>query len=140
MLRIVNLNNQWRLRINLGNGEYVWARGVRSAKREKDRWIDFVWDLTQAERTGNWFAYTVRLRLKKGKIYAQMSREENLPEITITKENGVIGIDFQADRVLFSKFYLWLPFGPRKNKPHKSYFNILSCDFSPLIAQYGGLK
>ena len=25
-LRLVNLNNHWNLRINLGNGEYVWAR------------------------------------------------------------------------------------------------------------------
>jgi hypothetical protein len=82
-LRLVNLNNQWYLRINLENGEYVWAKVVRSAKREKDKWIDLVWDLTQAERTGNWFAYTVRLKLKNGKIYAQISREENLPEITI---------------------------------------------------------
>jgi hypothetical protein len=65
-----------------------------------------VWDLTQAERTGNWFAYTVRLKLKNGKIYAQMNGEENPLEITITKENGVIGIDFQAYRVLFPKFYL----------------------------------
>jgi len=95
-LRLVNLDNQWHLRINLENGEYVWAKVVRSAKREKDRWIDFVWDLTQAERTGNWFAYTVRLRLKNGKIYAQISKEEKFPEITITKENGVIGIDINA--------------------------------------------
>jgi len=95
-LRLVNLDGQWHLRINLGNGEYVWAKVVRSAKREKDRWIDLVWDLTQAERTDNWFAYTVRLRLKNGKIYAQISREENFPEITITKENGVIGIDINA--------------------------------------------
>jgi IS605 OrfB family transposase len=95
-LRLVNLNNQWYLRINLGNGEYVWAKVVRSAKREKDKWIDFVWDLTQAERTGNWFAYTVRLKLKNGKIYAQISKEENFPEITITRENGVIGIDINA--------------------------------------------
>jgi IS605 OrfB family transposase len=95
-LRLVNLNNQWHLRINLGNGEYGRAKVVRSAKREKDRWIDFVWDLTQAERTGNWFAYTVRLRLKNGKIYAQISKEEKFPEITITKENGVIGIDINA--------------------------------------------
>jgi IS605 OrfB family transposase len=95
-LRLVNLDNQWHLRINLGNGEYVWAKVVRSAKRKKDRWTDFVWDLTQAERTGNWFAYTVRLKLRNGKIYAQISREENLPEITITKENGVIGIDINS--------------------------------------------
>jgi IS605 OrfB family transposase len=95
-LRLVNLNNQWHLRINLGNGEYVWAKVVRSAKRERDRWIDLVWDLTQAERTDNWFAYTVRLKLKNGKIYAQISREEKFPEITITRENGVIGIDINA--------------------------------------------
>ncbi|MFZ8785106.1 IS200/IS605 family accessory protein TnpB-related protein [Thermocrinis sp.] len=95
-LRLVNLDNQWHLRINLGNGEYVWAKVVRSAKREKDRWINLVWDLTQAERTGNWFAYTVRLKLKNGKIYAQISKEEKFPEITITKENGVIGIDINA--------------------------------------------
>jgi IS605 OrfB family transposase len=90
------MNNQWYLRLNLGNGEYVWAKVVRSAKRKRDRWIDFVWDLTQAERTGNWFAYTVRLKLKNGKIYAQISKEEKFPEITITKENGVIGIDINA--------------------------------------------
>jgi IS605 OrfB family transposase len=95
-LRLLNLDNQWHLRINLGNGEYVWAEVVRSAKREKDKWIDLVWDLTQAERTGNWFAYTVRLKLKNGKIYAQISKEEKFPEITITKENGVIGIDINA--------------------------------------------
>ena len=106
MLRLVNLNNQWHLRINLGSGEYLWAKVFRSVKRERNRWIDFVWDLTQAERTGNWFAYTVRLKLKNGKIYAQISREEKFPEITITRENGVIGLDFQAYRLLFPKFYL----------------------------------
>ena len=95
-LRLVCLNGQWHLRINLGNGEYVLAKIVRNAKREKDRWIALVWDLTQAERTGNWFAYTVRLKLKNGKIYAQISREEKFSGITITRENGVIGIDINA--------------------------------------------
>jgi len=95
-LRLVDLDNQWYLRINLGNGEYVWAKVVRNVKREKDKWIDFVWDLIQAGRTGNWFPYTVRLKLRNGKIYAQISREEKFPEIVITKENGVIGIDINA--------------------------------------------
>jgi len=95
-LRLVNLDNQWHLRINLGNGEYVWAKVLRSAKREKDKWIDLVWDLTQAERTGNWFPYMVRLKLKNGKIYAQISKEEKLPETTVTRENGVIDIDINA--------------------------------------------
>ena len=40
---------------------------VRSAKRERDRWISFVWDLTQAEK-----------KLRNGKIYAQISKEEKI--------------------------------------------------------------
>jgi len=95
-LRLVNLNNRWHLRINLGNGEYVWAKVVRSATRKTDKWISFISSLEHAEQTGEWFPYTVRLKLRNGKIYAQFSREENLPEVTITKDNGVIGIDINA--------------------------------------------
>jgi len=95
-LRLVNLNNQWHLRINLGNGEYVWARVIRSAKRKTDKWLDFISSIEHAEKTGYWFPYTVRLKLRNGKIYAQFSREEKLPEVTITKDNGVIGIDINA--------------------------------------------
>jgi len=95
-LRLVNLNNQWHLRINLGNGEYVWARVIRSAKRKTDKWVGFISDIEHAEKTGEWFPYAVRLKLRNGKIYAQFSREEKLPEVTITKDNGVIGIDINA--------------------------------------------
>jgi len=95
-LRLVNLNNQWHLRINLGNGEYVWAKVVRSATRKTDKWLDFISGIEHAEKTGEWFPYTVRLKLRNGKIYAQFSREEKLPEVTITKDNGVIGIDINA--------------------------------------------
>jgi len=95
-LRIVNLNSQWHLRINLGNGEYVWARVIRSAKRKTDKWISFISGLEHAEKTGDWFPYTVRLKLRNGKIYAQFSKEEKFPEMTITKDNGVIGIDINA--------------------------------------------
>ena len=92
----MNLNNQWYLRINLGNGEYVWASVIRSAKRKTDKWIDFISSLEHAEKTGDWFPYTVRLKLRNGKIYAQFSREEKFPEVTIAKNNGVIGIDINA--------------------------------------------
>ena len=95
-LRLVNLNNQWYLRINLGNGEYVWARVIRSAKRKTDKWTGFISSLEHAAKTGDWFPYTVRLKLKNGKIYAQFSREEKLPEVAIKKDNGVIGIDINA--------------------------------------------
>jgi len=95
-LRLVNLNNQWHLRINLGNGEYVWAKVIRSAKRKTDKWLDFISSIGHAAKTGDWFPYTVRLKLRNGKIYAQFSREEKLPEVAITKDNGVIGIDINA--------------------------------------------
>jgi IS605 OrfB family transposase len=95
-LRLVNLNNQWHLRINLGNGEYVWAKVIRSAKRKTDKWLGFISDIEHAEKTGDWFPYTVRLKLRNGKIYAQFSKEEKFPEVTITKDNGVIGIDINA--------------------------------------------
>jgi IS605 OrfB family transposase len=95
-LRLVNLEGQWRLRINLGDGQYVWAKVIRSAKRKTDKWVQFISDVEQAEKTGNWFPYSVRLKLKNGKVYAQFSREEKFPEITITRVNGVIGIDVNA--------------------------------------------
>jgi IS605 OrfB family transposase len=95
-LRLVNLNNQWHLRINLGNGGYVWAKVIRAAKRKTDKWLDFISSIEHAEKTGYWFPYTVRLKLRNGKIYAQFSREEKLPEVAITKDNGVIGIDINA--------------------------------------------
>ena len=95
-LRLVNLEGQWHLRINLGNGEYVWAKVVRSAKRKTDKWIGFISDIEHAEKTNDWFPYTVRLKLRNGKIYAQFSREEKFPEVTITKDNGVMGIDINA--------------------------------------------
>jgi Hypothetical protein len=95
-LRFVNLNNQWYLRINLGNGEYVWAKVIRDAKRHKNKWIDFTWRLLEAERLGEWFAYNVRLKLRNGKFYAQVSWEEKTVEPVITKAYGVMGIDINA--------------------------------------------
>jgi len=95
-LRLVNLNNQWHLRINLGNSEYVWAKVIRSATRKTDKWISFISSLEHAEKTGDWFPYTVRLKLRNGKIYTQFSREEKLPEVAIKKDNGVIGVDINA--------------------------------------------
>jgi hypothetical protein len=92
----VNLNNQWYLRINLGNGKYVRANVIRAAKRKTDKWISFISSLEHAEKTGEWFPYTVRLKLRNGKIYAQFSKEDKFPGVTITKDNGVIGIDINA--------------------------------------------
>jgi IS605 OrfB family transposase len=95
-LRFVNLNNQWYLRINLGNSEYVWAKVIRDAKRHKDKWIDWTWRLLEAEKSGEWFAYNVRFKVRNGKFYAQVSWEEKIVQPVITKAYGVIGIDINA--------------------------------------------
>jgi len=95
-LRFLNLNNQWYLRINLGNGEYGRAKVIRDAKRHKDKWIDWTWRLLEAEKSGEWFAYNVRLKVRSGKFYAQVSWEEKVIEPVITKAYGVIGIDINA--------------------------------------------
>ncbi|NHV05712.1 MAG: IS200/IS605 family element transposase accessory protein TnpB [Thaumarchaeota archaeon] len=95
-LRFVNLNNQWYLRINLGNGGYVWAKVIRNTKKHKDKWVDFTWRLLEAKRLNEWFAYNVRLKVRNGKFYVQVSWEENVVKPNITKAYGVMGIDINA--------------------------------------------
>jgi IS605 OrfB family transposase len=96
----LNLRFVWedslKLRINLGNGEYGRAKVIRDAKRHKDKWIDFAWRLLEAERLGEWFAYNVRLKVRNGKFYAQVSWEEKTVQPVITKSYGVMGIDINA--------------------------------------------
>ena len=95
-LRIERTDNELYLRINTGNKQYIYAKIIRSAKREKDKWIEFIYMLSQAHHTGEWFPYSVRLKLKHGKVYAFVSIEEKLPPITIKKDSGIIGIDINA--------------------------------------------
>jgi transposase, putative, N-terminal domain len=96
----LNLRFVWedslKLRINLGNGKYVWAKVVRNAKRHKDKWIDWTWRLLEAKKSGEWFAYNVRLKVRNGKFYAQVSWEEKTVQPVITKACGVMGIDINA--------------------------------------------
>ena len=84
------------MRINTGDRQYIYAKVIRSVKREKDKWIDFMLMLLNAKESGNWFPYSVRLKLKNGKVYAFISVEEKSPPITIKKDSGVIGIDINA--------------------------------------------
>jgi len=95
-LRIERIDNELYLRINTGNKQYIYAKVIRSIKREKDKWISLMFMLEQAHHTGEWFPYSVRLKLKNGKVYAFMSIEEKLPPITIRKDSGIIGIDINA--------------------------------------------
>jgi len=57
---------------------------------------DTTWRLLEAERLGEWFAYNVRLKVRNGKFYAQVSWEEKTVEPVITKAYGVMGIDINA--------------------------------------------
>jgi IS605 OrfB family transposase len=95
-LRFQWIDNEFYLRINVGHKQYVYAKVIRSVKREKDKWIDFMFMLENALQTKEWFPYSVRLKLRNGKVYAFVSFKEKLPPITITMENGIIGIDVNA--------------------------------------------
>jgi IS605 OrfB family transposase len=95
-LRFQWINNELYLRINIRDRQYVYAKVIRSVKREKDKWIDFMFMLENAHQTGEWFPYSVRLKVKNGKVYAFISIEEKLSPIKIKKNNGIIGIDVNA--------------------------------------------
>jgi IS605 OrfB family transposase len=95
-LRFQWIDNKLYLRINTGNRKYVYAKVIRSVKREKDKWLGFMVMLEKALQTKEWFPYSIRLKLRSGKVYAFISFEEKLPLITIKKDNGVIGIDVNA--------------------------------------------
>ncbi|GAB5046702.1 hypothetical protein [Thermodesulfovibrio sp. TK110] len=92
-LRFVRDGDNWFLRINTGNRQWIKAKVIRSVKRENDKWINFIWRLTQVELTGNYFPYSVEIKIKDGKFYANISYEEYIPALTYTIENGIIGLD-----------------------------------------------
>ena len=95
-LRLQWINDKLYLRINTGDRQYIYAKVIRSVKREKDKWIEFMFILEKAYQTSDWFPYSVRLKVKNGKVYAFISVEEKLPPATIKKDSGVIGIDINA--------------------------------------------
>jgi len=95
-LRLQWINDKLYLRINIGDRQYIYAKVIRSVKREKDKWIELMFMLLKAKESGSWFPYSVRLKLKNGKVYAFISVEEKLPPVTIKKDNGIIGIDINA--------------------------------------------
>ncbi|MFP3159528.1 MAG: IS200/IS605 family accessory protein TnpB-related protein, partial [Hydrogenobaculum sp.] len=95
-LRFKWIDNELYLRINTGDRQYIYAKVIRSVKRNNDKWVDFMLMLLNAKESGDWFPYSVRLKVKNGNVYAFISVEEKLPPITIKKDSGVIGIDVNA--------------------------------------------
>ncbi|MFP3254601.1 MAG: IS200/IS605 family accessory protein TnpB-related protein [Hydrogenobaculum sp.] len=95
-LRFEWINDKLYLRINTGDRQYIYAKVIRGVQREKDKWIEFMFMLKNAYKYGVCFPYSVRLKVKNGKVYAFISVEEKLPPITIKKDSGIIGIDINA--------------------------------------------
>ncbi len=74
-------------RINLGKGGYVWALVQTSHPQLK----------TLLQRVYASLPYNVNLHLKDGRVYAHFSWSEEVLSPVHTKENGVLGIDINAD-------------------------------------------
>ncbi|ERM92026.1 transposase, partial [Caldanaerobacter subterraneus subsp. yonseiensis KB-1] len=88
--RIEVRKNGTFLRINVGERKYVYARIEAGYKKNKRRE-----ELLQEIAESN-IPYSVELKLKNGSIYAYFAIEEEYPEIKITKDKGVIGVDVNA--------------------------------------------
>jgi len=88
--RIEVKENGTFLRINVGERKYVYARIQAGYKKNKRRG-ELLQEIAEAD-----IPYSVELKLKNGNIYAYFAIEEEYPEVKITKEKGVIGIDINA--------------------------------------------
>ncbi len=75
------------LRVNLGNGRYAWAL-VKTGHPSLNALLQRVYAS---------LPYNVELSLREGKVYAVFTWEEEPVPVVATKENGVLGIDVNAD-------------------------------------------
>ncbi len=92
--RIETDENCTRLRINVGEREYVYARIQPGWKIKDGRYIDRNQLLEAISISGQ--PYSAELKLKSGIVYAYFAIEEVFPKPAITRANGVIGIDTNA--------------------------------------------
>jgi IS605 OrfB family transposase len=70
----------------------IKAKIKRKVKNKKDKWIVFLSMLLEKKK----FPYTIELKKINSKIYGYVSFQIPIPEVKITKDNGVIGIDINA--------------------------------------------
>jgi IS605 OrfB family transposase len=70
----------------------IKVRVKRKVKSKKDKWITFISMLLEGKK----FPYTIELKKINGKIYGYVSFQIPIPQVKITKDNGVIGIDINA--------------------------------------------
>ena len=99
LIRFEDLNGQLCLRITTGNREFIHAKVLREPSNSKDKWLTFMAMLLESWQTKNYFAYTVELKLRNGKVYGSVSFEIPTPEVRYTKESGVIAIDTNASPI-----------------------------------------
>jgi len=93
--RIIIEKEGIKLRINTGERDWITANVGRTVNRPNDKWTGFIARLLEAKKTGEYFPYSVEIRLINGQIYAFISFEVPKEPI-ITKEEGAIGIDINA--------------------------------------------
>jgi IS605 OrfB family transposase len=70
----------------------VKAKVKRKVKSKRDKWPILISMILEGKK----LPYTIELRKVNGKIYGYVTFEIPIPQIEITKENGVIGIDINA--------------------------------------------
>jgi len=95
-LRFEQINGELHLRIAVGDREFIHAKVLRKPSNEKDKWNAFLALFFESWKSRNYFPYTVELKLKEGEIYGNVAFEYPEPEIWLTREYGVIGIDTNA--------------------------------------------
>ena len=86
-LRLLVKEGALWLRINLGDGSYAHAL-VKTSHPNLNALV---------ERVYASLPYNVELTLREGKVYATFTWEEEPAPLMTTKENGVLGIDINAD-------------------------------------------
>ncbi|ADQ41122.1 transposase, IS605 OrfB family [Caldicellulosiruptor acetigenus I77R1B] len=91
-----------KLRINVGEREYVYATIQPGWKVKGGTYTDRNMLLQAIATSGE--PYSVELKLKNGTVYAYFTIEEVFPQPTITRANGVIGIDTNA----YPKHIAWV--------------------------------
>ena len=95
--RIIPEKDSLKLRINTRERNWIIANIKRTVSRGNDKWTQFIARLIQAEKTKEYFPYSVEIKLINSNVYTFISFEEEITEKPIiTKEEGIIGIDINA--------------------------------------------
>jgi len=88
-LRVIEKDEEVYLRINVGERKYVYAKLSYGFNNHK--FVESMPLLLSGE-----IPYSVELKRRNNRFYVFITIEEKFPEITITRNNGVIGIDLNA--------------------------------------------